>query len=99
MVLQMIHSLKIQSTHFQRVLSGTKTFEIRNNDRFFQKDDHVVLNEVEQQGPCLQYTGRYLFFKIGDVYVIDNERVVFSLLKEDQNEVQQVKDEKCQSNP
>ena len=42
----MIHELKIESSYFEAVKSGDKTFEIRRNDRDFQKGDKVVLQEV-----------------------------------------------------
>jgi len=44
----MIHKLKIEPSYFQAVLEGSKTFEIRKNDRGFQKGDHVVLMEFDK---------------------------------------------------
>lgn len=76
------HCLKIHKEHFNNVKAGTKTFEIRNNDRAFQKGDSVLLREFDPSGTIEshKYSGRELEFKIGDVYPIDAERVVFSLL-------------------
>ena len=37
----MIHELKIFSSFVRPILSGDKTFEIRENDRGFQKGDWV----------------------------------------------------------
>lgn len=89
----MKHELKIWPQYFERVKDGSKTFEIRNNDRGFQSGDTVVLKEwdptmVSQSDHDLLpeykepagYTGRSLTFKIGYVLPIDAERVVFSLL-------------------
>ena len=81
----MEHRLKIWPQHWQRVFEGTKTFEIRNNDRVFQKGDKVILC------PWCPDTKKYLKDSyhceleriVGDVYPIDSERVVFSLLRKD----------------
>ena len=37
----MIHELKIFSSFVRPILDGSKTFEIRENDRGFQKGDRV----------------------------------------------------------
>ena len=82
------HDLKIWPEHYNNVKSGTKTFEIRINDRGFQKGDFVNLYYWPKHADSQSYVSSYttqdnqmLKFKIGDVYQIDNERVVFSLLK------------------
>ena len=81
------HHLKILSEHYNNVANGTKTFEIRNNDRAFQKGDEVIL-QVFGNGQYIKFKrhdGSWempdLEFKVGDVYPIDAERVVFSLLE------------------
>ncbi|EIQ7125990.1 DUF3850 domain-containing protein [Enterococcus faecalis] len=48
-----IHELKILPEYFEAVVSGNKRFEIRKNDRNYQKGDILRLNEY-QEG---QYTG------------------------------------------
>jgi hypothetical protein len=81
-----LHELKCESRFFVEVLDGSKTFEVRKNDRCFQKGDRVKLRElaspriggVENNG----YTGRSLDFAIGFVYPLDDGRVVFSLVKD-----------------
>ena len=77
------HNLKIYLQHYRNVRSGTKTFEIRKNDRAFQKGDTVTLMAFCGFDEKFYDTTSYpeLHFKIGDVYPIDSERVVFSLLK------------------
>lgn len=76
------HTLKIHPTHYWRVKDGTKTFEIRVNDRFFQKGDSVVLYYFDPNIPNHKIeSAPDLHFEIGDVYPIDSERVVFSLLQ------------------
>ncbi|EGO2621298.1 DUF3850 domain-containing protein [Enterococcus faecalis] len=48
-----IHEFKILPEYFEAVVSGNKRFEIRKNDRNYQKGDILRLNEY-QDG---QYTG------------------------------------------
>ena len=59
----MKHELKILPAHFEALLSGGKTFEIRNNnDRGFQKGDTLVLREFDpdlsSSTLTMCYTGR-----------------------------------------
>ena len=42
----MIHELKILSSFVSPILDGSKTFEIRENDRGFQKGDRVQFKVV-----------------------------------------------------
>lgn len=93
---EMTHDLKIWPTYFERVLDGSKTFEVRVNDRGYQQGDEInlrewdpeVIEEVEHLTPVSVdfverprgYTGRNLFFKCGYVLPLSDGRVVFSLL-------------------
>lgn len=43
------HVLKIYSKYFDAVVKGTKTFEIRENDRNFQVGDILVLLEINEK--------------------------------------------------
>ena len=45
----MKHELKIWPQYFQAVLTGEKTFELRINDRGFQKGDLVILKEWDPE--------------------------------------------------
>ena len=91
----MTHELKIWPQYYERVADGSKTFEVRENDRGFQPGDEVILKEWDPREveksfdtPMWRdrwvepkgYTGRELTFKIGYVLPIDDKRVVFSLL-------------------
>ena len=42
-----IHEIKIYESYADAVLSGEKTFEIRNNDRGYQKGDRLKFKVVE----------------------------------------------------
>lgn len=85
----MEHELKTWPQYYCRVADGSKTFEIRNNDRGFQPRDTVKLfyfdptinydddwgykDRHKEKHPPLEFIVRYVF-------PIDAERVVFSLL-------------------
>jgi hypothetical protein len=48
------HELKSWPEFFNAVMDGTKTFEIRQNDRSFQVGDRLILKEFE---PCKRCNG------------------------------------------
>lgn len=48
------HKLKILPQYFSAVLNGTKTFELRKNDRGFQVGDIL---ELQEYLPTSGYTG------------------------------------------
>lgn len=41
------HVLKVQPPYFDALLDGSKTFEVRRNDRAYQKGDTVVLTAYD----------------------------------------------------
>lgn len=45
----MIHQIKIYPKFFKRVESGEKNFEVRINDRDYQKGDTLVLHEWDPE--------------------------------------------------
>ena len=61
----MLHHLKLQDNYWDAVMGGMKTFEIRDNDRGFQKGDQVVFNMVDYKGAALPKQSRR--FDIGYV--------------------------------
>lgn len=63
----MIHALKQLPGYFEDVLSGKKTFEVRENDRLYQVGDLLALNEYTGE----YYTGRSCLVKVD--YILDNE--------------------------
>lgn len=85
----MHHELKIWPQFYRRVADGSKTFEIRDNDRGFQMGDTCELREYDPEpvnktvpmSPPKGYTDSPpLKFTIGYVHVLDRSQVVFSLL-------------------
>lgn len=52
----MTHDLKTWKEYFDEVLMGRKTFEVRKNDRNFQKGDIIILKEWDNEKK--EYTGR-----------------------------------------
>lgn len=45
-----VHKVKIYESYADAVLSGEKTFEIRNNDRGYQKGDRLKFYVTENGG-------------------------------------------------
>ena len=45
------HHLDCWPTYYKAVESGHKTFEVRKNDRFFQRGDTVTLIELREDAP------------------------------------------------
>ena len=62
----MKHSLKTLPEFYQEVIDKKKPFEIRKNDRNFQKGDDVILNEWKNG----KYTGRFCILVIKDIFDI-----------------------------
>jgi hypothetical protein len=54
------HELKTWPEYFQMVKKGIKTFEVRKNDRDFQKGDVLILREFKPCKTC-GGRGRYMF--------------------------------------
>ena len=44
----MVHELKILPQYFEKVLDGSKTFELRKDDRGFEVGDILILKEFRQ---------------------------------------------------
>lgn len=48
--MQSIHELKTVNRYWDAVAAGTKTFEVRRNDRAFQTGDVIVLTRTTETG-------------------------------------------------
>ena len=87
----MIHELKTHPTFFSMVLSGTKNFEVRKDDRGFKVGDELLLKEFYPDGASWDrtkegYTGRILHRRIdyilfGDQFGIEKGYIVMSISK------------------
>lgn len=81
----MNHELKTWPMYFKEVVRGTKTFEVRRNDRNFKEGDIVALKEFDPD--LREYTGREVLKMVG--FVLVNEEFVkagtcvFSLIEPD----------------
>lgn len=74
----MKHELKTWPKYFQLIADGTKSFELRKNDRDFQQGQVLILREFDEQTNT--YTGRTLHRKI--TYVLQGEEAGVFGLKE-----------------
>lgn len=83
------HELKCWPVYFQRVWTGDKTFEVRLDDRGFQRGDRVVLREWDPKPACTcpladnrgqhldtceKYSGRTISARIGHVMASTSPR-------------------------
>lgn len=70
----MIYSKKIEPKHFEGVVSGDKSFEVRREDDYaFEVGDFLALNEYEPD-VLKEYTGRCCLVEI--TYVLRDPRFV-----------------------
>ena len=60
----MTHELKIQPQYFEDIISGTKTFEIRKNDRNYQVGDVLTLREFNNG----EYTNRFIRKRVAYIH-------------------------------
>lgn len=63
----MIHAVKCLPKYFDPLVSGEKSFEVRENDRDYKVGDIIALNEYSSSKG---YSGKFAIFKI--TYVLDN---------------------------
>jgi ASC-1-like (ASCH) protein len=63
------HHLKTWPEYFEAIANGTKTFELRKNDRDFNAGDILVLEEYNNV--TQQYTGRKIYRRVG--FIIKGE--------------------------
>lgn len=63
-----IHFLKLSDKFYEDVKNGTKTFEIRKDDRGFAAKDKLILREVASDGG---FTGRLCAYEVK--YILHNQ--------------------------
>lgn len=79
------HELKVWTQYFHPVSSGEKRFEVRRDNRGFQKGDVLWLREWNPNvGPCGRYTGNEDYARIdwiltGGQFGIESGFVVMSI--------------------
>ena len=78
----MTHEIKLLESYCDAVLSGEKSFEVRRNDRGYQKGDHVSFIPVDKDFETFyhlvskkEYVITYVHSGLG----LQNEYVVFGI--------------------
>lgn len=92
----MIHRIKIQIEYANEVLSGNKTFEIRENDRAYQKGDFVQFIVVDGMFTEDTHPLYMQFYKITYVlpyFGLKENYVAFSIKKATDKEVKNIMEE------
>lgn len=77
----MLHSIKLNHRFVCEVLQGNKRFEIRNNDRAYQKGDLIRFIVVDDSGRKYEdmSTLQRVFLSAGDGDIEDLEKMVFEI--------------------
>ena len=74
------HELKLDANFFDAVLSGDKPFEVRKNDRGFQKGDSVLFKEtIDGQYYCTYRRATAVITYVLSGWGIENGYVVFGI--------------------
>lgn len=63
------HNIKIREEFADSVLSGDKPFELRYNDRGYQKGDHILFNVVDKFGLSVNHKLNVKIYEI--TYVLN----------------------------
>ena len=82
-----IHNIKLQKEFADAVMEGDKTFEVRYNDRGYQKGDRVIFNVMDrsfQINHPLNYKNYEITYVLSG-WGIKEDYVVFSI-REVENE-------------
>ena len=67
-----LHNLKTWPEYFQAIVDGSKTFEIRKNDRDFKVNDLLCLKEYAPERG--EYTNAWFWVKV--TYILDKQPFV-----------------------
>lgn len=60
----MIHQKKIESEYFNKIICGTKPYEVRINDCNYREGDYIGLNEIDEEG---KETGKFVLVIVADI--------------------------------
>ncbi|MGL4760385.1 MAG: ASCH/PUA domain-containing protein [Sarcina sp.] len=74
------HELKILEEYFNALADGSKTFELRKNDRDFKVGDSLKLKEIKDNS----FTGRFLEYEVsyvlkGGAYGLEEEYCILGI--------------------
>ena len=47
--MRVTHEIKCHPKYFKRICNGSKPFEIRKNDRYYQVGDRLIINEYDPE--------------------------------------------------
>lgn len=75
------HVLKLRYEFFHDVMNGSKTFEVRNNDRGFQKGDIVSFIAVDKSGSEVEFyeENQFIITYVLHGWGVESGNVVFSM--------------------
>ena len=62
----MIHGLKVWPEYFDEIISGRKSFEVRQADRPYRAGDLLALNEYNKE--LCTYTGRFCLVHVDHLW-------------------------------
>lgn len=86
------HRLKIHEQHANAVLNGTKTFEVRKNDRGYEVGDKIVFDVVTNEGYAVGEAARHplngatyrIDYILDDFEGLAQKYVAFAISKENE---------------
>ena len=64
----MLHRLKIREDYANSICCGDKTFEVRYNDRNYQKGDFIEFDPVSRDGIRMIHNIEEMMFEITNVH-------------------------------
>lgn len=82
-----VHTLKIEKDYADSVYFGDKTFEVRNNDRGFQKGDEIIFHVLKHSVASTIYDERHplhntryeITYVLGSFYGLADGFVAFGI--------------------
>ena len=91
----MVHKIKLREEFADAVLSGEKNFEIRENDRGYQKGDEIRFRVVDEAGFAVNHKLSHTGVKYEITYVlsgwgIQEGYVVFGIRRMETNNTEAV---------